>query len=88
MGKLVDERHSRFTSQDRIKVRPALKAMLKDLGFERGSEPHHYAIGRCQRCDSIVEPLLSKQWFVKTRPLADKVIAAVEAEQIRFVPEG
>ena len=44
------------------------------------------ALGRCQRCDSIVEPMLSKQWFVKTRPLADKVIAHVD--DMRFVPSG
>ncbi|MBS2021470.1 MAG: class I tRNA ligase family protein, partial [Deltaproteobacteria bacterium] len=43
---------------------------------------------KCQRCDSIVEPLLSKQWFVKTRPLADKVIAAVDAGKIEFQPEN
>ena len=75
-----------FAGQDRIKVRTALKERLKELGLERGSEPHVLALGKCQRCDSIVEPLLSKQWFVRTKPLADKVIAAVEAGRIEFVP--
>src|SRR3954462_10319189 len=73
-----------FQGQDRIKVRPALKGRLAELGLERGSEPHTMALGRCQRCGNIVEPLLSKQWFVKTRPLADKVIAKVD--EMRFVP--
>ncbi len=73
-----------FQGQDRIKVRPALKARLAELGLERGSEPHTMALGRCQRCNNIVEPMLSKQWFVKTTPLAAKVIARVD--EMQFVP--
>jgi valyl-tRNA synthetase len=76
-----------FQGQDRILVRPALKARIAELGLERGTEPHHYSIGRCQRCGTVVEPLLSKQWFVKMTPLAEPVILAVEADRIRFVPE-
>jgi valyl-tRNA synthetase len=76
-----------FAGQDRIKVRPALKARLLELGLERGSEPHVMALGKCQRCDSVVEPLLSLQWFVKTRPLADKAVAAAESGKLTFQPE-
>src|SRR3989454_2087463 len=83
----LNENAGRFQGQDRIAVRPAIKAALKELGLERGSEMHHMALGRCQRCESVVEPLLSKQWFVKTRPLAAPVIEAVEAGRIRFVPQ-
>ena len=75
-----------FAGQDRIKVRAALKAKLLALGLERGTEPHVMALGKCQRCGSVVEPLLSKQWFVKTGPLAAKVIEATEAGRIQFVP--
>jgi valyl-tRNA synthetase len=75
-----------FQGQDRIKVRAALKARLAELGLERGTEPHTMALGKCQRCSSVVEPLLSKQWFVKTGPLAAKVIEATEAGRIEFVP--
>jgi valyl-tRNA synthetase len=82
----LNENAGPFKGIDRIKVRPALKARLAELGLERGSEPHTMALGRCQRCGSIVEPLLSKQWFVKTRPLAEKVIARVD--EMRFVPEN
>src|SRR5437763_12461551 len=74
-----------FQGQDRIKVRGPLKERLEELGLGRGAEPHTMALGRCQRCSSVVEPLMSKQWFVKTRPLADKVIARVD--DMRFVPE-
>ena len=83
----LNENAGRFQGQDRIAVRPSIKAALRELGLERGSEMHHMAVGRCQRCESVVEPLLSKQWFVKTRPLAAPVIEAVEAGRIRFVPE-
>ena len=76
-----------FAGQDRIKVRPALKARLAELGLERGSEAHVMSIGKCQRCDSVVEPLLSLQWFVRTRPLADKAVAAVQSKQMVFVPD-
>ncbi|MCA1826817.1 MAG: valine--tRNA ligase [Myxococcales bacterium] len=75
-----------FKGIDRIKVRDALKAKLAELGLERGTEAHTMALGKCQRCGNIVEPLLSKQWFVKTRPLAEKVIAHVD--DMRFVPSS
>ena len=84
----LNQNAGRFQGKDRIKVRDELKGALSMLGLERGTEPHTLALGKCQRCDSIVEPLLSKQWFVKTRPLADKVVAAVEADRIQFVPQS
>ncbi|HEX9574028.1 MAG TPA: valine--tRNA ligase, partial [Myxococcales bacterium] len=83
----LNENAGRFQGQDRIAARPAIQAALRELGLERGSETHHMSLGRCQRCESVVEPLLSKQWFVKTGPLAEPVIEAVEAGRIRFVPE-
>jgi valyl-tRNA synthetase len=75
-----------FAGQDRIKVRPALKEKLLELGLDRGSEPHVMALGKCQRCGTVVEPLLSKQWFVKTKPLAKAVIEHVD--DMQFVPEN
>ena len=83
----LNENAGRFQGQDRIAARPAIQAALRELGLERGSETQHMSLGRCQRCESVVEPLLSKQWFVKTGPLAEPVIEAVEAGRIRFVPE-
>ncbi|HUJ28151.1 MAG TPA: valine--tRNA ligase [Myxococcales bacterium] len=82
----LNENAGPFKGIDRIKVRPQLKERLKELGLERGTEPHTMAIGHCQRCYNIVEPLISKQWFVKTRPLAEKVIAHVG--EMRFVPDN
>jgi valyl-tRNA synthetase len=73
-----------------LTVTEARKAVLADLtsqGLLVGEEDHALSIGRCQRCDTIVEPLLSLQWFVKTEPLAKPAIEAVESGKTRFVPE-
>src|SRR5437762_2833342 len=51
-------------------------------------EPYTLSVGRCQRCKTVVEPLVSKQWFVKMKPLAEKAIAAVESKRIEFIPEN
>ena len=51
-------------------------------------EDHTLSVGQCQRCKTVVEPLVSKQWFVKTKPLAEPAIAAVEDGRIQFVPEN
>src|SRR5438094_2594016 len=80
----LNENAGPFRGQDRIKARGPLKARLAELGLERGTEPHTMALGRCQRCNSIVEPLMSKQWFVRTKPLAAAVVARVD--DLRFVP--
>ena len=73
-----------FQGQDRIEARGPLKAKLEELGLGRGSEPHTMALGRCQRCGTVIEPLMSKQWFVNTKPLAQKVVAHVD--EMQFVP--
>ncbi len=50
-------------------------------------EDHRLPLGRCQRCKTPVEPLVSKQWFVKTKPLAEPAIRVVEDGRIQLVPE-
>ena len=60
---------------------------LRELGLRRDDKPHTSAVGRCQRCDTVLEPLVSLQWFVKIRPLADKAVAATEAREVTFTPE-
>jgi valyl-tRNA synthetase len=84
----VTEAGGPFVGLDRFAARKAVKARLKELGLERGSKPHVYAIGHCQRCETVVEPMLSTQWFVKMEPLAKPAIEAVEQGKTRFVPES
>jgi valyl-tRNA synthetase len=85
---VVNDNGGTFAGMDRFAARKAVKARLKELGLERGSKPHTHAVGHCQRCNTVVEPLISTQWFVKMEPLAKPAIAAVEQGKTRFVPEG
>ncbi len=59
---------------------------LKAQGFLEKTEPHRHAVGVCSRCQTVVEPLLSEQWFVRTRALADNAIGAVEQGRTIFFP--
>jgi valyl-tRNA synthetase len=77
-----------FAGMDRTTARKEVKARLRQLGLERGSRPHVHSVGHCQRCDTVVEPLVSTQWFVKMEPLAKPAIEAVEQGKTRFVPES
>jgi valyl-tRNA synthetase len=76
-----------FAGLDRIKSRKAVKEKLAELGLERGSKDHVLALGRCQRCQTVLEPYLSRQWYVTIQPLAQKAIAAVEEGRTKFIPE-
>jgi len=61
---------------------------LQALGVLERIEDHTLSIGKCQRCKSVVEPLVSKQWFVRTKPLAEKAITAVDEKRIEIIPEN
>jgi valyl-tRNA synthetase len=76
-----------YAGQDRLECRQAL---LKDLardGLLERTEEHQHAVGHCYRCDTMVEPRLSLQWFVKMAPLAKPALEASQAGTIRFYPE-
>ena len=85
---VVTEAGGPFAGLDRFAARKAVKARLKELGLERGSKVHVHAVGHCQRCETVVEPMLSTQWFVKMEPLAKPAIEAVEQGKTRFVPDS
>ncbi len=72
---------------DRVAARAEVKRLLGELGLDRGSKPHVLPLGRCQRSQTVLEPLLSDQWYVKIAPLAQPAIEAVEQGRTRFVPE-
>ena len=77
-----------YAGLDRFEARKRVVADLEKLGLLIKTEPHTIPLGRCQRSNTIVEPLVSTQWFVKAKPLAEKSIAAVIDGRIRFVPEN
>jgi valyl-tRNA synthetase len=76
-----------YAGLDRYEARKRILADLEAQGLLGAAKDHTLAIGKCDRCKTIVEPRLSTQWFIKIQPLADKAIAAVEQGYIRFTPE-
>ncbi|MXZ21603.1 MAG: valine--tRNA ligase [Caldilineaceae bacterium SB0665_bin_25] len=76
-----------YAGLDRFEAREKLWQDMDAAGLVVGDKPHVHEVGHCQRCHTIVEPLLSTQWFVKTKPLAEAAVAAVEDGRIRIVPE-
>jgi valyl-tRNA synthetase len=76
-----------YAGQDRFACRQALLADLEKQGLLVKIDPYVHSVGHCQRCRTIVEPFLSKQWFVKIAPLAKPAIEAVVDGRIRIIPE-
>ncbi len=76
-----------YQSLDRFACRKKLVADLEAAGFLVKTEPYANQVGHCYRCDTIVESRLSKQWFVKMKPLAEPAIKAVRSGAITFTPQ-
>ena len=77
-----------YAGQDRFAARAALAARLEAEGLLAGVEDHEHAVGRCQRCSTVIEPLLSTQWFVRIAPLAERALRAAAEGGTRFVPDN
>jgi len=77
----------RYAGLTREECRKRVVEDLKAAGLLEKIEDHMHAVGHCYRCDSVVEPLISEQWFVKMKPLAEPAIEVVKNGQVRFIPE-
>jgi valyl-tRNA synthetase len=75
-----------YAGLDRFEARKRVLRDLEERGLLVQTRPHEHAVGHCQRCGTVIEPLVSEQWFVKIAPLAAPAIEAVESGRIRFVP--
>jgi valyl-tRNA synthetase len=75
-----------YQGLDRTEARARVLADLEAQGLLARTEPLKHNVGHCQRCNTVVEPLLSTQWFARMKPLADPAIAAVEDGRTQFVP--
>ena len=75
-----------YAGLDRFEARKRVLADLEKSGALVKTEPYKLNLGKCDRCKTIVEPLISTQWFVKTKPLAEKAIEAAETGRIVFIP--
>ncbi|MBO8126211.1 MAG: valine--tRNA ligase [Firmicutes bacterium] len=76
-----------YAGLDRYEARERVVSDLEADGYLVKTEEHSHAVGECYRCGTVVEPLISKQWFVKMEPLAKPAIQVVKEGKIRFVPE-
>ena len=83
----LTEAAGEFEGQERFEARRNTAEELERQGFLVKTEPLRHSLGHCQRCATVVEPLVSKQWFVKIQPLAEPAIEAVKSGRVRIVPE-
>ena len=83
----MNEKAGEFAGLDRFEARKQIVKRLDDQGLIEKIEDYTNNIGSCQRCKSIVEPRVSTQWFVRTKPLAEPSIKAVEAGDIEIIPD-
>ncbi len=77
----------KYNGMDRYEARKAIVADLEEQGYLVKVEPYSHNVGTCYRCGTVVEPLISPQWFVKMKPLAKAAIEVVKDGRIKFVPE-
>lgn len=77
----------KYQGMDRYECRKAFVKDLEDRGYLVKKEELNIPVGKCYRCSTVVEPMLSKQWFVNMKPLAEPAIAAVKEGRVKFVPE-
>ncbi len=77
----------KYAGMDRYEARKAIVADLEAGGYLEKIEPHAHNVGTCYRCGTTIEPMVSKQWFVRMVPLAGPAIDAVRDGRIKFVPE-
>ncbi len=82
----MNENAGPYAGLDRFAARKRVLEDLRAQGFLVGEKDYTIAIGKCDRCGTVVEPRLSTQWFIKIKPLADKAIEVVEKDYIRFTP--
>ena len=83
----MGEGAGKYKGLDRYECRKQLVQELAEIGALVRTEKHEHAVGHCSRCKTTIEPLVSKQWFVRMEDLAKPAIAAVKDGRIRFVPE-
>ncbi|MEM1484747.1 valine--tRNA ligase [Oscillospiraceae bacterium PP1C4] len=83
----INENGGKYQGMDRTQCRKAIVADLEAGGFLKKVEPHKHNVGGCYRCSTTIEPRVSKQWFVKMKPLAEPANEAVRNGETKFVPE-
>ncbi|HSA58389.1 MAG TPA: valine--tRNA ligase [bacterium] len=84
----MNENGGDYEKMERFEARKKIVADLEEKGLLVKTEPHKLSVGHCYRCRTVVEPYLSLQWFVKTKPLAERALQAVREGRTEFHPEN
>ncbi|MBF0511551.1 MAG: valine--tRNA ligase [Candidatus Omnitrophica bacterium] len=82
----INKEGGAYEGLDRFEARKRILVDLEERGLLEKEEDHKNAVGHCYRCDTMVEPYLSKQWFVKMKPLANRALEAVKSQEIKIHP--
>jgi len=85
-GKMTEEAGEEFKGLDRFECREKVLSKLEEMGFLEKTEDYLHSVGHCYRCQTVIEPYLSWQWFVRIEPLAKEAIRVVEEGEIEFIP--
>ncbi len=83
----MNEKAGKYAGMDRWQAREAMLADLKEQGLLVKTVKHANNVGHCYRCNTVIEPIVSKQWFVKMPPLALPAVKAVKDKQVVFLPK-
>ncbi len=84
---VINENGGKYKGLDAKTAREVIVRDLEEQGYLIKIEPLKHSVGRCYRCDTVIEPRLMDQWFVSMKPLAERAIKAVEDGEVKFVPE-
>jgi valyl-tRNA synthetase len=85
-GCMTEEAGSRYKGRDRYECRRMVLNDLKDQRLLEKEEKYKYSLGHCYRCKTVIEPLLTLQWYVNVKPLASEAIKVVREGRIKIVP--
>jgi valyl-tRNA synthetase len=86
-GMMNENATKKYKGLDRYECRKEILRDLEKLGLLEKTEDHAHSVGHCYRCDTVIEPYLSDQWFVKMKPLAEPALKVVLDGQIKFYPD-
>jgi valyl-tRNA synthetase len=85
-GGVMNDAAGDFRGLDRFEARERIVSALRDAGYLDKVEPHRHSVGHCSRCNTVIEPYLSWQWFVKMAPLAAPAIEAAKKGKVKMFP--
>src|SRR5699024_7838213 len=83
----ISEGYGKYSGLDRYVARKEMVKDLEALGLLEKIEEHDHSVGHCERCGTIIEPLISKQWFVKMKELAKPALEAYENNELKLIPD-